>query len=165
TEVRSRYLNPEYVRALMKEGYSGVNELLNTLNNLYGWQVVSPQIVKSYIWKEFEEVYIKDKYKLGTSRWLMENPSAYGQIKDLLSKVSPKAPSVGGYGFGRSNTSALESVSSIHQGNLKGFVLEKVVSKEVGNTPPVGKSIQFLLLLAILYSLGLIHGLRKRVWT
>ncbi len=35
-EVRARYTNPQYVKALMQEGYSGVNELLNTLNNLYG---------------------------------------------------------------------------------------------------------------------------------
>lgn len=128
-EVRGRYLNPEYVKSLIKEGYSGVNQLLDTLNNLYGWQVVSKSVVKDYLWKEFEEVYLKDKYRLGTAKWLEQNPQAKLQIikriQEGYRKVSLperldsqlKTGKVRTDGFSQSSASKLK---------VSGFVMKKI---------------------------------------
>ena len=38
-EMRSRYLNPEWIKAMMKEGYAGARFINEVTANLWGWQV------------------------------------------------------------------------------------------------------------------------------
>ncbi|MFN7064748.1 MAG: cobaltochelatase subunit CobN [Aquificaceae bacterium] len=152
-EVRARYFNPEYIKALMKEGYSGVNELLNTLNNLYGWQVVSPQVVKEHIWKEFKEVYLEDRYKLGTGRWLMENPWALKQIEERLKK----GMAITGYGIPTVGQKPLPKGQTSQA--IKGRVLQKVKTEDRAK-PQTSNYILLLLLLPYLF--GLMLGSRGR---
>ncbi|WPM31352.1 cobaltochelatase subunit CobN [Hydrogenobacter sp. T-2] len=161
-EVRARYTNPQYVKALMQEGYSGVNELLNTLNNLYGWQVVAPQVVKDYIWQEFKEVYLEDRYNLGTKRWLMQNFSAMKQIQERLSQgigLSGYSPNQGRIREG-TDTPQPAGVSEL----LKGSVLQKVSqqAEPMENSHEAKSYSIFLAFILALYMLGLVEGLRRR---
>jgi cobaltochelatase CobN len=63
-EMRSRYLNPEWIKAMMKEGYAGARFVNMMVENLWGWQVTVPEVVDAAKWQEVYETYVEDKHKL-----------------------------------------------------------------------------------------------------
>jgi cobaltochelatase CobN len=63
-EMRSRYLNPEWIKAMMKEGYAGARFVNTVVENLWGWQVTVPEVVDAAKWQEMYETYVEDKHKL-----------------------------------------------------------------------------------------------------
>lgn len=72
-EMRSRYLNPTFIKSLIEEGYAGARDIWKTTEYLWGWQVVYPEAVDSAKWKELYEVWLKDRYHLQTDRFFEEN--------------------------------------------------------------------------------------------
>ncbi|MFN4197279.1 MAG: cobaltochelatase subunit CobN, partial [Caldimicrobium sp.] len=64
-EMRSRYLNPEWIKAMMKEKYAGARFIDKVVEYLWGWQVTVPEAVDSAKWNEMYETYVLDKYGLG----------------------------------------------------------------------------------------------------
>lgn len=63
-EMRSRYLNPEWIKAMMKEGYAGARFIDKVVEHLWGWQVVVPEVVDKAKWDEMYETYVLDRNKL-----------------------------------------------------------------------------------------------------
>ena len=57
----SRYLNPEWIKAMMKEGYAGARFINEVTANLWGWQVTVPEAVDSAKWNEMYETYVLDR--------------------------------------------------------------------------------------------------------
>ncbi len=83
-ELRTRYFNPEYIKAMMKEGYAGVSKGSfdgGLWNNLWGWQVTTPQVVNDRMWNEIVDVYLRDKYDIGVNQWMSTGNRAYIQIE------------------------------------------------------------------------------------
>ena len=72
-ELRSRYFNPEYIKEMQKEGYAGARHVMQGVEFLWGWQVVYPEVVNDKKWQEFYDVWLKDKYNLGTEEFWEEN--------------------------------------------------------------------------------------------
>lgn len=72
-ELRSRYFNPEYIKAMQKDGYDGARHIVKSVEYLWGWQVVMPEIVTAEKWQEFYEVWMKDRYNLKTNEFFEEN--------------------------------------------------------------------------------------------
>ncbi|WP_041344123.1 cobaltochelatase subunit CobN [Runella slithyformis] len=72
-ELRSRYFNPEYIKAMTAEGYSGARHVMQGVEYLWGWQVVYPEVVTAEKWQEFYEVWLKDRYKLKTNEFFEEH--------------------------------------------------------------------------------------------
>ncbi|MDP3049531.1 MAG: cobaltochelatase subunit CobN [Thermodesulfovibrionales bacterium] len=64
-EMRSRYLNPEWIKAMMKEGYAGARFIDKAVEHLWGWQVTVPEAVDSAKWNEMYETYVLDRNGLG----------------------------------------------------------------------------------------------------
>jgi cobaltochelatase CobN len=64
-EMRSRYLNPEWIKAMMKEGYAGARFVDKVTEHLWGWQVTVPEAVDSAKWQEMYETYVVDRNGLG----------------------------------------------------------------------------------------------------
>ncbi|MBU2226972.1 MAG: cobaltochelatase subunit CobN [Proteobacteria bacterium] len=60
-EMRSRYLNPEWIKAMMGEGYAGARFVDKVVEHLWGWQVTVPEAVDAAKWSELYETYILDK--------------------------------------------------------------------------------------------------------
>ena len=60
-EMRSRYLNPEWIKAMMKEGYAGARFIDKTVEHLWGWQVTVPEAVDAAKWNEMYETYVLDR--------------------------------------------------------------------------------------------------------
>ena len=71
SELRGRYLNPQWIKPLMKEGYSGARTMGSEfIEYLWGWQVTSPEIIKDWVWEEVKAVYIDDKLNLKLDEFL-----------------------------------------------------------------------------------------------
>lgn len=64
-EMRSRYLNPEWIKVMMKEGYAGARFIDKVTEHLWGWQVTVPEAVDSAKWQEMHETYVLDRNGLG----------------------------------------------------------------------------------------------------
>lgn len=63
-EMRSRYLNPEWIKAMQEEGYAGAKMINQVVGNMWGWQVTVPEAVDDAKWNEMYETYVKDRYQL-----------------------------------------------------------------------------------------------------
>lgn len=78
SELRGRHLNPGYLQPLMAHGYAGARTMGSAfVENLWGWQVTSPHIVKSWVWDEVKAVYLDDKHGIGLSEFLSEGPNVH----------------------------------------------------------------------------------------
>lgn len=60
-EMRARYLNPEWIKAMMKEGYAGARFIDKVVEHLWGWQVVVPEAVDAAKWNEMYETYVLER--------------------------------------------------------------------------------------------------------
>ncbi|PJK14998.1 cobaltochelatase subunit CobN [Lysobacteraceae bacterium NML07-0707] len=81
SELRSRYLNPQWIGAMQAEGYAGTLEVLEVTQNLFGWQASAPGTVRDDQWQALHETYITDRRGLGTGEWFnASNPDAKAQI-------------------------------------------------------------------------------------
>ena len=91
-ELRARYLNPKWIEAMLKEGYSGARMIRQVTDNLWGWQVTVPDAVDSAKWQEMFEVYVQDRYALGLRDKFRaaENLAAYQAIVDRMLTVIEK---------------------------------------------------------------------------
>lgn len=80
-EIASRYDNPEWIKGMMNEGYSGARYMSNKfVTNLYGWQVTRPSAVSDDLWNRVYDTYYNDKYGLGVTDWLKSGNNAYSLI-------------------------------------------------------------------------------------
>ena len=84
-ELRSRYFHPKWIEEMKAEGYSGTQNVLDVVNNFWGWQVVDPDVVRDDQWQEFFEVYVKDKYDMNIKEWFENsNPDNLAQIMERM---------------------------------------------------------------------------------
>ncbi len=84
-ELRTRYYHPNWVNEMMDEGYSGALEILDVVNNFWGWNVMSPEAVRADQWQEMFEIYVEDKLELGVDEWFKEvQPAAIAQISERM---------------------------------------------------------------------------------
>ncbi|MGO2365844.1 MAG: cobaltochelatase subunit CobN [Pseudoalteromonas sp.] len=90
-EMRARYLNPNWVKGMQKEGYAGALEILDTVNNVFGWQATAPDVIRNDQWEAISEVYIEDKYELEVNEWFDEQqPVAQMQIIERMAEAIRK---------------------------------------------------------------------------
>lgn len=85
-EMRSRYLNPEWIKAMLKEGYAGARFVNMVVENLWGWQVTVPEVVDAAKWQEIYETYVEDKHHLEVKEKFREakNMLAYQAMVDRM---------------------------------------------------------------------------------
>jgi cobaltochelatase CobN len=84
-EMQTRYLHPQWIAAQKAEGYSGTLQVLKTAQFLWGWQVTAPGTVRQDQWQSLHDVYVRDRYKLGTREWLEgDNRAAFAQTLERM---------------------------------------------------------------------------------
>jgi cobaltochelatase CobN len=84
TELRGRELNPAWISALMDHGYAGARTMGNEfMENLWGWQVTNPEIVKPWVWDDVKRVYIDDGHDLGLDEFLADGNNVHVRINML----------------------------------------------------------------------------------
>jgi cobaltochelatase CobN len=77
-ELRGRHLNPVYLRALMEHGYAGARTMGSEfLENLWGWQVTSPEVVEPWVWDETRAVFLEDAHGIGLDEFLARDDNAH----------------------------------------------------------------------------------------
>jgi cobaltochelatase CobN len=81
-ELQARYLNPEWVRGMMAHGYAGAHEMVHGfVANLWGWDVMRPDVVPDWMWQEVKAVFVDDRYGLGLRAWFDQGRNAYAFIE------------------------------------------------------------------------------------
>src|SRR5690606_2852041 len=79
------YLNPQWIKPMQAEGYSGTLEIVDTVNNLFGWQALDPATVRPDQWQSMHDVYVMDKHRLDIQQWFEQNNAmAQAQILERM---------------------------------------------------------------------------------
>ncbi len=108
SELRTRYFHPGWIESMKAEGYSGGLNILDTVNNFWGWTAVSPEVVRDDQWTEFAEVYGKDKHKLGLNEWFEKNaPQAQAQVIERMLEAARK-------GYWKADDKLLKTLAQRH---------------------------------------------------
>ena len=77
-ELRGRFLNPAWLKPLMGHGYAGARTMgQEFIENLWGWQVTRPDLVKNWAWDEVKSVYFDDAHGLGLPAFLGQRHNAH----------------------------------------------------------------------------------------
>ena len=81
TEFRSRYVNPNWIRGMQKEGYAGAREIRAFVEHLWGWDATVSDTVDDAMWQETYQVYVEDKHGLSMDLFFEEaSPHAFQDI-------------------------------------------------------------------------------------
>ncbi|WP_234085608.1 cobaltochelatase subunit CobN [Azonexus sp. R2A61] len=85
-EMRSRYLNPRWIEAMLQEGYAGARFVNKVVENLWGWTVTTPDKIDDAKWQEMYETYVADRHHLGIKDKFREakNLLAYQAMVDRM---------------------------------------------------------------------------------
>ncbi|HPA13697.1 MAG TPA: cobaltochelatase subunit CobN [Desulfobacterales bacterium] len=77
-ELRTRYLNPQWMEGMKRDNYAGARQMSDFVENLWGWQVTVRDAVDAAKWKQIFDVYVEDKYGMDLKAFFnKENPWAY----------------------------------------------------------------------------------------
>jgi len=89
--LRTRYLNPEWIKGMKKEGYAGARQMDKFVEHLWGFQVTTPYAVDKTHWEQIYEVYIDDKYSLDIKEFFdKNNPWAQQSISARMLEADRK---------------------------------------------------------------------------
>ncbi|MGQ9558296.1 MAG: cobaltochelatase subunit CobN [Desulfurispora sp.] len=81
-ELAARYFNPDWIKAMMEQGYAGAREMAHGfVDNLWGWNIVAPQLIADWHWQKVKEVYLDDQYGLGLKEWFNQQNRGYSLIE------------------------------------------------------------------------------------
>lgn len=84
SELRGRFLNPQWLEPLMQEGYAGARTMGSEfMEYLWGWQVTNPEVIKSWVWDDVKSVYVDDAHQLGLDEFLQDGHNAHVKINML----------------------------------------------------------------------------------
>ena len=84
-EMRSRYFHPRWIQAMQASGYAGATTILDRMNNMWGWEVMTPEAIRDDQWQEFFDVYVNDKYQLDMRAFFeANNAEALAQIVERM---------------------------------------------------------------------------------
>ncbi|WP_319524927.1 cobaltochelatase subunit CobN [uncultured Desulfosarcina sp.] len=80
-ELRTRYLNPQWIQGMKQDNYAGAREMSEFVENLWGWQVTVSDAVDAAKWQQVHQVYVEDKYGQDIKAFFNQhNPWAYQSI-------------------------------------------------------------------------------------
>ncbi|WP_198314935.1 cobaltochelatase subunit CobN [Chitinophaga sp. MD30] len=90
-ELRSRYLNPKWMKAMMEHGYDGARYMEAFTENMMLWDVTTPDMVKDEDWNEVYDVYVKDREQLGLDKYFEKhNPFAQQALLATMLEATEK---------------------------------------------------------------------------
>jgi cobaltochelatase CobN len=77
-EINARNFNPRWIEGMMEHDYAGARDMMRFTEHLWGWDVVTPDLITEDMWNQVYDVYIQDKYDLGLNQFF-DNNSPYAQ--------------------------------------------------------------------------------------
>lgn len=107
-ETRTTLWNPKYISALQKESGNAAAQFVETIRNLYGWNVVQPSSIDASLWEETYRVYIEDKNKLGLREYFeKQSPYALQDITAIMLETIRKE-------LWKASPEIIENLTKIH---------------------------------------------------
>ncbi|MDG6243563.1 MAG: cobaltochelatase subunit CobN [Methanolobus sp.] len=94
-ELRARYLNPSWISSMMEFDYAGAREMMNFVEHMWGWDAMTPDMVKDSDWNQIYDVYVADKYDLGLEEYFKENPYQHQSTLARMLETTRKLDSEG----------------------------------------------------------------------
>ena len=90
-ELRSRYLNPKWIKGMMDHGYDGARYMDSFTENIFLWNVTNSNMVTDQDWNDVYDTYLTDKNKLGLSKYLDKaNPYAKQSMVSAMLEATEK---------------------------------------------------------------------------
>jgi len=84
-EFRVRLFNRKWIEGMMKEGYSGADQIASMVTNSMGWEVVRAGSIPQETWEEIDAIFVKDKLELSIRPWFeSENPFAFQELSATM---------------------------------------------------------------------------------
>jgi cobaltochelatase CobN len=109
-EVRSKFLNPTYIKALREGGAGSAETIAETYRNTYGWNVMKPEAIDKEVWDNFYDTYIEDKYRLNLKEFFgRENPYAFQEMTAVMLESIRK-------GLWKADKSIVKKLAQLHAG-------------------------------------------------
>ena len=91
-EMRTRYLNPQWIEGMKNEKYAGAGQMAKFVEYLWGWQVTAPTTVDAAKWQQAYTVYVEDKYGLELKEFFnRESPWAHQSLTARMLEAVRKA--------------------------------------------------------------------------
>lgn len=107
-EGRTTIFNPAYIKEKMKGGASSASTFAEIVTNTYGWNVMKPKAIDKEMWDEIYNVYVKDKYHLGTKEFFdKENPAALMEMTAVMMESARK-------GMWKATPQQLKDIAKLH---------------------------------------------------
>lgn len=107
-EGRTTIFNPAYIKEKMKGGASSANTFAEIVTNTYGWNVMKPKAIDKEMWDEIYNVYVKDKYHLGTKEFFdKQNPAALMEMTAVMMESARK-------GMWKATPQQLKDIAKLH---------------------------------------------------
>lgn len=107
-ESRTTIFNPAYIKEKMKGGSSSASTFAEIVTNTYGWNVMKPKAIDKEMWDEIYNVYVKDKYHLGTKEFFdKQNPAALMEMTAVMMESARK-------GMWKATPQQLRDIAKLH---------------------------------------------------
>lgn len=107
-ESRTTIFNPAYIKEKMKGGASSASAFAEIVTNTYGWNVMKPKAIDKEMWDEIYNVYVKDKYHLGTKEFFdKQNPAALMEMTAVMMESARK-------GMWKATPQQLKDIAKLH---------------------------------------------------
>ena len=107
-ESRTTIFNPAYIKEKMKGGSSSASTFAEIVTNTYGWNVMKPKAIDKEMWDEIYNVYVKDKYHLGTKEFFdKQNPAALMEMTAVMMESARK-------GMWKATPQQLKDIAKLH---------------------------------------------------
>ena len=107
-EGRTTLFNPAYIKEKMKGGASSADGFAELVKNTYGWNVMKPKAIDKEMWDEIYNVYVKDKYHLGTKEYFdKQNPAALMEMTAVMMESARK-------GMWKATPQQLKDIAQLH---------------------------------------------------
>lgn len=107
-EGRTTIFNPAYIKEKIKGGASSASTFAEIVTNTYGWNVMKPKAIDKEMWDEIYNVYVKDKYHLGTKEFFdKQNPAALMEMTAVMMESARK-------GMWKATPQQLKDIAKLH---------------------------------------------------
>lgn len=95
-ELNARYFNPRWIEGMMGHDYAGAREMMKFTEHLWGWDVVTPDLITDDMWNQVYDIYVQDRYNLGMKDFFDSNNAyAYQSITARMLEAARKLDAEG----------------------------------------------------------------------
>ena len=114
-ESRSTVLNPAYIKEMMKGGAGSASQLTEVVTNTFGWNVTKPDVVDNELWDAYYDIYVKDKFNLGTETYFKQtNPEVLQEVTAIMMESARK-------GMWEASETQLVDIAKLHTDLVREF--------------------------------------------